>query len=123
MKGEAGHHQADSLLANFSTSIIHSCDVVTARWAASNLGHEIKRRGGGGCSPRPEGGLYDELMGHSTMHWNFSEHREPVLDESAFMTGRTGGPGNGFMADAIVIRGEPFADGKSYKRVAFSQKG
>ena len=46
-----------------------------------------------------------------------------VLQDQEFMVGRTGGPDNGYLADAIVIKsGEPFADGKSYKRVTFSQR-
>ena len=32
MKGEAGKHQADALLANFSHVIVHASDPVTAKW-------------------------------------------------------------------------------------------
>ena len=124
MKGEAGHHQADALLANFATVIAHACDPVSAKWLASKLGREKQIMCSGGFSPRQDEGLWDELMGRSQYHGSFSEHYEAVLQDQEFMVGRTGGPDNRYLADAMVIKsGEPFADGKSYKRVIFSQKG
>jgi hypothetical protein len=50
MPGEHGRHFADALLANFSHAIIHACDPVTAKWAASMLGHEWTMVPGGGAS-------------------------------------------------------------------------
>jgi hypothetical protein len=123
MQGEAGRHQADALLSNFATVIAHACDPVSAKWLSSKLGHEIKHRGGGGYSPKVEETVYDQLFGQSSYNWNFSEHLEPVLDESAFMVGRTGGPENGYKADAIVIRsGESFSNGKQFLRMTFRQR-
>jgi hypothetical protein len=47
-----------------------------------------------------------------------------VLQDQQFMIGRTGGPENSYVADAVVVKsGEPFASGMNYLRVAFSQRG
>jgi hypothetical protein len=121
--GREGEHKANALLANFSHAIVHACDPETAKWASSKLGQEKKIYCGGGTSPG-ESNVYDELFGQPKMSSSFSEHRAPVLEESAFMTGKTGGPDNSFEADSIVIRsGERFADGKSYLRATWSQRG
>jgi hypothetical protein len=123
MKGETGRHQADALLANFSHAIVHACDPVTAKWASAKLGREKEILCSGGFSPQADRTIYDELFGQNNYHGNFSEHYEQPLQDQEWMVGRTGGPGNGFVADAIVVRsGEPFADGKSYLRVVFSQR-
>jgi hypothetical protein len=124
MKGEGGKHQADGLLANFATVIAHSCDPVSAKWLASKLGRRKEILCSGGFQRGPEYSVYDELMGHGVgFSSNFSEHYEQVLQDQEFMIGRTGGPANGYVADAIVIKsGEPFSDGRSYQRVTFSQK-
>jgi hypothetical protein len=123
MKGEAGRHQADALMANFATVIAHAVDPTSARWLASKLGKRKQILFSGGSSPGPDATVFDELFGRSTFHGSFSEHYEAVLQDQEFMIGRTGGPANGYLADAIVIKsGEPFANGKSYQRVAFSQR-
>ena len=124
MPGEAGKHFADALLANFSYSIIHASDPVTAKWCVSKLGHERKLFGSGGMAPQRHENMLDELSGKSqgvSMSW--SEQWHPVLDESQFMQGRTGGPDNNYLADAIVIKsGESFSDGRNYLYATFSQK-
>jgi hypothetical protein len=69
--------------------------------------------------------LYDELLGNGTgFHGSFSETYEQVLQDQAFMSGlRTGGPDNGFLADAWVLKsGEPFADGRNHLFATFNQK-
>src|SRR5262249_59261528 len=38
MKGDAGRHQADALLANFSHVIVHASDPMTAKWCTAKLG-------------------------------------------------------------------------------------
>ena len=124
MKGENGRSQADALLANFSHWVVHACDPVTAKACVAKLGRERKLMFGGSKHPQPDHGIYDELMGQSSCCWSFNEHMESVLDESHFMVGRTGGTDNDFLCDATVIKsGEPFTDGRSFKRLAFSQKG
>jgi type IV secretory pathway TraG/TraD family ATPase VirD4 len=123
MRGEAGHHQADALLANFSHTIIHACDPTTAKWAASKLGREQKTFFGGSSSQGSDLSIYDRMYGDNHVSSSFSTHMETVLDDSAFMVARTGGPENGYVADAVVLKsGEPFANGANWLRVAFSQK-
>jgi hypothetical protein len=121
MKGDAGKHQADALLANFSHVIVHASDPVTAKWASAKLGRRKEMLFGG--SSQPGGDVWDELMGKSRRSSSFSEHYEQVLQDQEFMVGRTGGPANGYMVDSIVIKsGESFSDGRSFQRVTFNQK-
>ena len=124
MPGEHGHHFADALLANFSHTIIHASDPVTAKWAAAKLGRKKQILCSGGFSPAQGQGVWDELWGNVHFHGSFSEHYEDVLQMQDFQHGfRTGGPQNGYIADAVVIKsGEPFASGHNHMFVAFSQK-
>ena len=123
MKGEAGRHQADALLANFSHVIVHASDPVTAKWASAKLGRKKEILYSGSSSPQHDAMIWDLMYGNQHTTASFSEHYEQVLQDQEFMVGRTGGPENGCRADAVVIRsGETFADGKSYKRVTFSQR-
>ncbi len=124
MNGEAGKHQADSLLANFATVIAHPCDPVSAKWLGSKLGRCEKIFYGGNSSPNHNQFIWDQLNGQQNSSASFNTHMEPTLEDNEFMVGRTGGPDNGFVCDAVVIRsGERFSDGKSYQRVAFNQRG
>ena len=124
MKGEAGRHQADAMMANFSTVIAHVCDPASAKWLASKLGRKKKILCSGNNSPRHDCLIWDQMYGASHVSSGFSEHLEPVLEDSEFMVGRTGGPQSRYLADAIVIRsGQTFANGESHLRVVFSQKG
>ena len=124
MKGDCGRHQADALLANFSHVIAHSCDPVSAKWLSSKLGQRKEMLYGGSSSPMGDGGVADALWGRSQCTGSFSENYHPFVQEREFMVGRTGGPSNRFIADAIVIKsGESFSNGMNYLRVAFSQKG
>ncbi len=123
LKGDAGRHQADALLANFSHVIVHACDPVTAQWAAAKLGRQREILYGGGVSPQPDRTVWEDIFGQPHVNGSFSEHYEPLLQDQAFMVGRTGGPANGFIADAILLRsGEPFSDGLNFKRAVFSQR-
>jgi hypothetical protein len=124
MKGEAGHHLSDALLANFSHVIVHASDPVTAKWASAKLG---RRReilySGSGSSPH-DVTIWDQMFKGPRVSGSFSEHYEQVLQDHEFMIGRTGGPENGFLCDAVLLKsGESFSDGRNYKRVVFSQKG
>jgi hypothetical protein len=124
MKGEAGRHQADGLLANFATVIAHACDPVSAKWLSSKLGQKKKILYGGSSTRREGSTVWDCLFGDSGFSGNFNERYEPVLQDQEFMQGRTGGPLNDYFVDGIVIRsGVPFSDLESYQRVIFSQKG
>jgi hypothetical protein len=123
MKGEAGRHQADALLANFSHVIVHASDPTTAHWASSKLGKRKEILYSGSSSPDRNSSAWDQLYGKHQVSSSFSEHYEQVIQDDAFMVGRTGGPVNEFMCDAVVIRsGEPFSSGRNYLRRAFSQK-
>jgi hypothetical protein len=62
-------------------------------------------------------------MGSAGGNCTVSEHYENVLQEQEFMIGRTGGPANDFLCDAVVLKsGEPFADGNNHLFTTFSQK-
>lgn len=124
MKGEAGKHQADALIANFATVIAHACDPVSAQWLVSKLGRRKEILYSGSSAPPPDATVWDQLFGHSHASCSFSEHYEQVLQDQEFMVGRTGGPANGFLADAIIVKsGEPFSDGRNYLYAVFSQRG
>jgi hypothetical protein len=124
MKGDAGRHQSDSLLANFSHVVVHASDPVTAKWASAKLGRRKEILYSGGSSPSAESTAWDGIFGNNQASASFSEHYETVLQDQAFMVGRTGGPANNYLADAVVIKsGETFADGNSYQRITFSQRG
>lgn len=123
MKGEEGKHQTLSLLGNFGTRIFHALgDVETAEWASSTLGPRLETHIGGSSQPR--GSLLSELGGNSSFTSNFSSHYEPILQPNVFMNGlRSGGPGNRFLCDAIVLRpGKPFSNGENWLHVTFSQR-
>ena len=125
LKGESGKHRADSLLANFSTAIVHACDPITAKWAGAKLGREIKIRYSSSSSHSQEGTVWDQLHGKSQVSSSFSEQMDAILEDGAFMVGRTGGPENGFVCDAVILKsGMPFAvSGKNFLHVTFSQRG
>jgi len=123
LPGEAGRHQADSLLTNFHTKILHALgDIETANWASGLIGKSLQIFTGGSMSPSE--GLYDDLMGSSQYTGNFSQHYESILQANAFMHGlRTGGAANGFVCDCFVIRsGEPFASGENWLATSFDQR-
>lgn len=123
MHGERGKSQAKSLLTNFQTKVFHALgDAETAEWASSHLGRSLQTFVGGSTT-KPESVL-EEILVRSNDTGNFSQHYEKVLQDGVFMNGlRTGGPANGLMCDCIVYRGgNPFANGESWIRVAFSQE-
>lgn len=123
MPGQAGRHQADSLLTNFHTKLFHALgDLETANWASGLIGKSLQTFTGGSITPSE--GMYDELMGQSRYSGNFSQHFESTLQSNAFMHGlRTGGAANGFVCDCFVIRsGEPFANGQNWLATSFDQR-
>jgi hypothetical protein len=123
MKGENGRHQADALLANFATVIAHACDPVSAKWLGSKLGRRKEILYSGNISPRHDCTIWDQMFGQHHVSSGFSEHYEQALQDQEFMVGRTGGPDNRYLCDAVVLRsGELFSNGQSYQRVVFSQR-
>lgn len=124
LSGEKGRHQADSLLTNFHTKILHALgDIETANWASNLVGKSLQTFTGGTTTP-PDSPL-DELMGRQRYSGNYSNHFESTLQANAFMHGlRTGGESSGFMCDCYVVRsGQPFTSGQNYLAASFSQKG
>lgn len=124
LKGDAGRHQADALLPNFSTKIFHALgDAKTADWAAGLLGKSLQTFVG--MSMGPVENATEEIRGRSRVTTSTNEHYESILQTNVFMNGlRTGGEANGLLCDAIVIRsGEPFSNKQNWLCVQFSQKG
>ncbi len=121
LKGESGEHQTQSLLANFTHTIVHACDSESAAWAAKKLGKRMETFFGGSSAP-PEG-FFEELMRKNRLTGSFSEQYEQVVQDNVFMNGlRTGGKSNGYECDAIIIKsGEPFSTGENWLFRTFSQ--
>jgi hypothetical protein len=116
-------YQVDSLLGNFALKIVHtvSCPQ-TAQWASSLIGRERQAFIGGSTSPMDS--LFDQIMGRGKFTGSFSESLTEIVQPRQFMTDlRTGGPANGYMCDAILVRNEPFANGSNWLLTSFSQKG
>ncbi|HEY4308996.1 MAG TPA: hypothetical protein VGN12_06050 [Pirellulales bacterium] len=124
MKGDAAKEHTLALLSNFSHRIIHALgSIETAEWASRTLGLRLEMHVGG--SMQPVESVFDALMGNSAFAGSFSTQYEPVLQPGVFLTGlrRMGGPRNGFICDAILIRpGRAFSNGENWLRVSFSQR-
>jgi type IV secretory pathway TraG/TraD family ATPase VirD4 len=116
--GHAAEHQANALLTNFAHRIFCSLgDAKSAEWASGLLGKRLETMIGG--SMAPEESMWDTLMGRTKFTGSFSQHYEPVLQPNVFMHNlRTGRDG---VADAIVIRPEPFSNGQNFLQVAFGR--
>ena len=124
LHGQTGKHQADALLTNFHHKIFHAVgDEQTATYAANLVGKSLQTFIG--TSNAPIESLYDEMMGMSKVTTSTNAHYELELQAAVFQNGlRTGGKSAGYICDGIVVRsGEPFASGKNYLWVSFSQKG
>jgi len=123
LKGHTGKNQTEALLSNFYTKIFHSLgDHPTAEWASNLIGRERTTFIGGSTAPAQS--MYDELFGNSRYTGSFSEQMSAIVEPNEFMNHlRTGGPENGFVADAIVVRsGQPFSMGQNWHRAIFSQR-
>jgi hypothetical protein len=121
--GEDGRHAVDAFFSNFGTKVFHALgDVQTAELASNLIGKTLQTFVGGSTSP--QGGIWDELTGNGRYSGSFSQHFEAAVQPRELMTGlRTGGPMNGFLSDAIVVRsGEPFSSGRNWLKATFSQK-
>lgn len=123
MKGEAGRHQADALLTNFSTKVFHALgDVQTSEWASGLIGKGREVFVGTSLAPMQD--MWEEMMGRSRVSSNSSEHYEFMLKPNLLMNGlRTGGMANNLICDAVVMRsGEAFSDGRNWLWREFSQR-
>jgi hypothetical protein len=115
---KAAEHAANALLTNFAHRIFCSLgDAISADWASGLLGKKLETMIGG--SMAPEESMWGTLMGQTKVTGSFNQSYQPVLQPNVFMHGlRTG---SGGVADAIVIRPEPFSNGQNYLRVAFTR--
>ena len=123
LKGDAGRNQADALLTNFSTRIFHAVgDAKTAQWASEMIGNEMETFVS--TSDNPSETPFDDLFKASRCTTSVSFQYQPAIQTKVLMHGlRTGGLDNNLICDAIVIRSaEPFSDGRSWMKVAFSQR-
>lgn len=125
LRGNAGRHQADALLANFGHKVFHALgDEISANYAANLVGKSLQTFVG--TSMGPIESLTEEMWGHQPkVTTSTNEHFENILQPNVFMNGlRTGGRAAGFVCDGIVVRsGEPFANGDNFLWCEFSQKG
>ncbi|HZU34730.1 MAG TPA: TraM recognition domain-containing protein, partial [Gemmataceae bacterium] len=117
--GHAAEHQANALLTNFAHRIFCSLgDAKSAEWASGLLGKRLETMIGG--SMAPEESVWDTMMGRTKFTGSFSQQYQPVLQPNVFMHHlRTGGDG---IADAIIIRPEPFSNGENFLPVAFTRE-
>jgi hypothetical protein len=125
LKGEDGKHFANALMGMFHHKVFHALGSPDdAEYAASLLGKQRETSFGGSTQPGTD--AFDTLMGNSSFSGSFNESWQPVMQPGFFLGGglRCGGPENGYMADAIVIRsGEPFAsNGQNFIQASFSQR-
>ena len=123
LKGDAGRNQADALLTNFSTRIMHAIgDAKTAEWASEMLGRELESFVSTSNSPSEQ--PFDDIFGPGKATTSVSFQYQPAVQSKVFMHGlRTGGLANNLICDAVVIRSaEPFSTGRSWMMVSFSQK-
>ncbi|MFO0906863.1 MAG: hypothetical protein U0835_00585 [Isosphaeraceae bacterium] len=105
-------HQTKQLQANLSTKFFCNCDPETAQFASSHCDTE-----------RESFASYSSGRGEEEATSSLSESYQPVLKISELFRLRTGGPGNGYVVDSIVVRGRPFApENLPFLRVSFSQK-
>jgi hypothetical protein len=124
LRGSAGRHQADALLANFHHKIFHALgDEHSATYAANLVGKSLQIFIGSSMGPVES--LSDEMWGTPKITTSTTQHYEMILQPNVFQNGlRTGGRASGFICDGIVVRsGEPFASGANWLWCAFSQKG
>ena len=120
---EAGEHQADGFMTNFYHKIFHAVgDDRTAAYASSLIGKRLQTRVNTSMSPQTD--AYEGLFGEQQFSSSTSQSIENVLENREFMQNlRTGGEENGCIVDGIVVRsGQPFSNGESYLKVAFSQR-
>jgi type IV secretory pathway TraG/TraD family ATPase VirD4 len=122
MRGENGRNLAMALMGNAGHKVLHSCDADTARYASELLGREERTKIGGSMAPAED--VWDEMLGTPKITTSFNAQWEPILEPNVVMTLRTGGPQNGYLADAICIKnGEPFTGGGNWRFCTFDQRG
>jgi len=115
MGGEAGRHRVDAFLGNMGTKIFHANgDPETNRWASDMISEEMQSRvNWHGAMEQGQGrGGGSEQVGRKVM-------------PSEFTALRKGGPGSGFVTEAIAYQtGAAFVanEWQPWVRVAFEQQ-
>jgi hypothetical protein len=124
--GPLGEKQAEQLLANFSTKIIHAlADYSTAEWASNLIGREYRLlMNSNSTSIGPDWAGMAGFGATPQSSAGFSESLQYEVEPREFNYLRTGGPESNWLVDAIAIRsGNPFAaTGKIWRPVTFCQK-
>lgn len=113
--GDKYEYRVKSLLGNFGTKIFHANSCVdTNSWAESLIGEfEIDK------SSRSYSFDTDKV-GHSRTD---APEFQKIVRKEEFAALKCGGKNNQFKVQAIIHKqGDPFTDGKNFKRVFFSQK-
>lgn len=110
-----------SLLGNLRTKVFHAVEEPrTCEYLANLVGHEF--------APVPSwtvptGGEGDRDRAGAVPTATAGLQRVYRLEPTAVQGLKTGGPANGHRVEAVVFRGgQPFADGKTYLKVAFDQR-
>ena len=122
MPGEKGKSSIEAMLANFSHRLIFALgDMTTATWAAELCGKVLQLFSGGGTQ---FGELKPFSQDRPTYSSSINEQYAYLIQPGRFLNGfRTGGPGNGFIVDALLMRsGEAFSNGHPIIKVAFDQR-
>ncbi|MDX2199509.1 MAG: TraM recognition domain-containing protein [Phycisphaerae bacterium] len=123
--GDAGRAEADSLFGNLNTRIFHANgDPITNEWASSLIGRSRQLMSNGGNSQSRDWWTAMTGLGDpGQCSAGFSEIFEYEVQPAVFTRLRTGGPANGGIVDAIVVRnGKVFRQtGKVWLPVMFRQ--
>lgn len=121
----SGKAQADSLLANLGTRILHAnADSVTNYWAAELIGktRQFYINANNNYADDAGGGWFGFPKGRSTSA-GISEQLDYEVQPALFSKLATGGRENKFQVEAIVVQnGKIFADtGRSWRLATFKQ--
>lgn len=121
--GKEAHSQTKALLTNFGTKIFTALgDEESAKFASSHISRTIIRLASSSRSGTAK--MFNEFSGNYNLSTSLSESVSERLLPGLFMNGhKTGGPENGCIVTAWVIRnGESFSNGENAMLVGFSQK-
>jgi hypothetical protein len=127
--GDAGRAEAESLLSNFGTLVFHcnNCQR-TNTLAAELIGRERALMASGSVNHATDDQLtallgLDWLGQNGSASAGFSEQLQYIVEQSVFTRLRSGGPGNRWLADTIIIKsGETFrSTGTTWLPVTFKQ--
>lgn len=123
---DKGRAEADSLFANLNTKIFHAnSDPVTNQWASTMIGR-TRQFFVNASNSRQAGDWMSSLLGFGGQQstGGISEQMEFEIQPSLFTKFRTGGPGNGWLVDGLVLgSGKIFQETRrTWLLTAFGQK-